>query len=593
MKPIWKWLIGIFAVLILLVVGGSWYLSTRWKPLLDQQLKEAILKSTDSLYSVDYQDIDLNLLTGNIDLKGFVLRADTNIYAQQKLSFKAGRTLYDIEVDRLRVTGVNVWGLIRNRKLKVGKVLIEQPNVRMMTDTEVPKKIQSPSDTLSLYEKLKSTFSALNVEKIELRQVNLSLETKQESNWTSTLFENVNLSVDDFLIAEETQLDSTRFLYSKNIVLDMPSFRYDTPDSFYVVQFDSLRMETAQKRLEIIGFEYVPKMDKPTFFKLKNAAKDRIELVFDRILVDHMDFASLEQDGYFRAGQMLLDSGRLDVYNDLRFPRIRTNKIGKSPHQQLMKLKQLIYLDSVVVRGIDISYAEVSPRYHKEGKITFTESGGTLYNVTNDSSHLASNPLMTAAMYTKLMNTGKLTVDFGFDMLDAKGAFTYKGQLGAMDGRPLNRILTPLLNAEVASANIRSLRFDMKGEDRRNWGTLHFNYDNMKINLLGQNDEGKASAKKVISFIANSFIINDSNPDANEKYHVGRIQYQRPVNFSFFKTLWKSLLEGIKQTAGVSKEREQRLMNTAEQVKEANQKGKSLLNRIFKPRDKEKDTKNP
>lgn len=194
---------------------------------------------------------------------------------------------------------------------------------------------------------------------------------------------------------------------------------------------------------------------------------------------------------------------------------------------------------------------------------------------------------MIAKMHTRLMDRGSLHVDFGFNMLDKNGAYTYKGRLGPMDGRPLNRILTPLLNAEVASANIKGLRFDMQGNDRRNWGTLHFDYDNMKINLLGQNEEGKTSAKKVISFLANSFIINDSNPDANEKYHVGRIQYQRPETFSFFKTLWKSLLEGIKQTAGISKEREQRLMNTAEQVKEANEQRKGLINRIFRPRDKE------
>jgi hypothetical protein len=589
MRPLWKWIIGIFGVLLLIILGGVWYLSSRWKPLLDQQLKQAILQSTDSLYSIDYEDLDLQLLTGKVDLKGFKMRADTNVYAQQKLTFKAGRTLYDVEVDRLRIEGIQIMDFVRKRKLRVGNILIENPKVRMMTDTSVPKKQKSPTDTLSLYQKLESTFSSLSIEAVRLNKVNLSLETNQDGQWTTTVFENVEAKLEDFLVDEHSLLDTSRFLYSKNMVLEIPTFRYETPDSFYYVSFERVRLETGAKRLEIDDLVYEPKMDKATFYKLKKAAKDRIQLSFKKIRLEHFNYALLESDGYIRASHALIDSGTLDVSNDLRYPRIPTNKIGKSPHQQLMKMKQLMHLDSVVIRGVDISYAEISPRYQKEGKITFTKSGGTLYHVTNDSSLLATQPLMTAKMHTRLMNTGRLTVDFGFDMLDKNGAYTYKGQLGAMDGKPLNRILTPLLNAEVASANIKGLRFDMKGTDRRNWGTLHFDYNNMKINLLGKDDEGKASAKKVISFIANSFIINDSNPDANEKYHVGRIQYQRPPTYSFFKTLWKSLLEGIKQTAGISKEREQRLMNTAEQVKEANQQRKSLINRIFKPREKEND----
>lgn len=587
MKPVWKWILGVFGFLLIVLLAGAWYLSSRWKPILDQQLKQAILQSTDSLYRIDYEDLDLNLFTGNVDLKGFTLVADTQIYAQQKLTFVAGRTLYDIKVDRLRIQDLEILPFVRNRKLIAGQLRIEGPQVRLMTDTGIPKKIKAEVDTLQLYDKLKETFSSIAIEEIILDQVQLSLETKQKENWVITAFENVQARLEDILIDEHSLADTTRFLYAKNMLLDIPAFKYETPDSFYYVAFDRLRLETAAKILEIEGLAYKPKMDKATFYQRKKVAKDRIELAFKKIRLENLNYALLESDGYLRAGMAKIDSGQLDVSNDLRYPRLHTNKIGKSPHQQLMKLNLPLYLDSVVIQGVDISYAEISPKYHKEGKITFTKSGGTIYHVTNDSVVLQNNPMMIAKMHTRLMDRGSLHVDFGFNMLDKNGAYTYKGRLGPMDGRPLNRILTPLLNAEVASANIKGLRFDMQGNDRRNWGTLHFDYDNMKINLLGQNEEGKTSAKKVISFLANSFIINDSNPDANEKYHVGRIQYQRPETFSFFKTLWKSLLEGIKQTAGISKEREQRLMNTAEQVKEANEQRKGLINRIFRPRDKE------
>src|SRR5690606_23090983 len=128
-----------------------------------------------------------------------------------------------------------------------------------------------------------------------------------------------------------------------------------------------------------------------------------------------------------------------------------------------------------------------------------------------------------------MMNTGKLHALFSFDMLDKQGSFTYKGTLGPMDGIHLNRILTPLLNAEVSSAKIKGVSFDMQGNDHRNWGSFRMDYDDLKVNLLKLDDEGETSKKGLVSFLANEFLINTSNPDGNGKYHTGTINYRRPA----------------------------------------------------------------
>src|SRR5690606_5010012 len=174
------------------------------------------------------------------------------------------------------------------------------------------------------------------------------------------------------------------------------------------------------------------------------------------------------------------------------------------------KMKQPLKIDSVVLNNIDISYAEVGRKYQKEGKITFDRTGGVLYNVTNDSLALIQNKTMRADLTTYLMDIGKLNVEFTFDMLDKRGSHTYKGSLGPMNGKPLNRIITPLLNAEVASANIRRLSFDVSADDYRSKGSLRFDYNQMRLNLLTTTEEGKKGSMKVASFLANSFIINDS-----------------------------------------------------------------------------------
>ena len=53
--------------------------------------------------------------------------------------------------------------------------------------------------------------------------------------------------------------------------------------------------------------------------------------------------------------------------------------------------------------------------------------------------------------------------------------------------------------------------------------------------------------------------------------------------------MWKSLLEGIKQCAGVSKEREHRLMNAAEDAKKATEKTGGFFKRVFGKKEGDKE----
>jgi len=230
--------------------------------------------------------------------------------------------------------------------------------------------------------------------------------------------------------------------------------------------------------------------------------------------------------------------------------------------------------------------------------ITFNNARGTITNLTNDSLHLKQQKQMKANLSAKIMNAGNLNVQFGFDMLSKDGAHTYKGTLGPMQAPAFNKILKPLLNVEIASGNIRKVSFNMSANDYRNWGDFRFDYDHLKISLL--NKPGSDNEKKgIASFLVNQILINDSNPDANEKYHIGKVNYRRVPEHTFFKTLWQSLLEGIKQCAGISKEREAKLMGTAEGAKNIVDESKNVIKKtgnffkgIFKKKDKDEKKEN-
>lgn len=590
MKPIWKWVIGIITSLLIIVVVGAWYLSRHWKPILDAQIKEAVIKSTDSLYLIGYDDLNFNLITGNASIKSLRLTVDSMRYAELERQQQAPDNAYNIRIENLRIRSFHPRRILTNRRLQIDDIIIDTPSIHIVNkyhpynDTVVVKR-----DTQTLYQRISGILNEVSVGNIHFNDIHFKFSKKTDSATNETVLNNLNVKVSDILIDSVSQFDTTRFYHTRAIDVDVPGFRYETPDSFYYVSFDRLQIATLYKQVTLTGFTYAPRMSKDEFYKRKKMAKDMAVIAFPTIRLENIDLQRFVNSQKIYAGSLHIDSGTVAISNDLRYPKHPTDKIGKSPHQLLLKMKQPLKIDSVMLNNVDISYAEVGRKYQKEGKITFDRTSGAFYNVTNDSLALIRNKTMTADLTTYLMDIGKLNVEFAFDMLDKRGAHTYKGLLGPMNGKPFNRILTPLLNAEVANANIKRVSFDVSADDYRSRGSLRFDYDNMRLNLLTTEENGKKGSMKVVSFLANSFIINDSNPDANGKYHTGRINYTRPHTYSFFKTVWQSLLQGIKECAGISPEREQKIMNAAEDAKKAKEKTGGFFKRVFGKKDKEND----
>lgn len=590
MKPIWKWTLGILGGLLLLILAAGWYLSRHWKPLLDAQIKEVVLSATDSLYRVEYEDLSLNLFTGSARLKNFRLISDTAVYARLENQMKAPDNRFEATVALLRVRGLDIRKAVFSKEMDISGILVDTPRViltnkyHLYNDTIVQEQVDDAGFLGAL--------KAIRIGTVGISGIHFTFDKLEDSAKTRNEFKNVQLRVDDILIDSAARKDPSRFFYTRSIALDMGGYHLEIPDSHYNLAFDSLYIRTDQQKLVLQGLKYAPRISKQEFYRELGYAKDITQLWFEELTFQELDLARFMRSQRIRAGKLYVTGGTVDVSNDLRYPRRPTSKIGKSPHQQLMKLNHPVKIDSIYVDKVDISYAETSGKYLKEGKITFERTHGWLANVTNDSISLRADQIMKADLTTYLMNQGKLNAQFTFDMFDKQGAFTYKGTLGPMNGKSLNRILTPLLSAKVENASIKGVRFDMQGNDYRNWGTFWFDYDDLKIAVLNTDDDGSTSKKKLVSFLANELLLNSSNPNEKGVYLVGKISYRRPHEYSFFKTLWKSLLEGIKQTAGISKEREARLMNTADKAVTIKEKAGDVIHSIFRKREKDEGKQN-
>src|SRR3546814_8262298 len=94
------------------------------------------------------------------------------------------------------------------------------------------------------------------------------------------------------------------------------------------------------------------------------------------------------------ASALHIDSGHIGVYKDKTQPNPPENKIGRSPHQQLLRMEQRLAIDSVMVDALDIRFTEVSDQTGEAGTVTFDGTTAVIHHFTNDSAELAHERFM-------------------------------------------------------------------------------------------------------------------------------------------------------------------------------------------------------
>ena len=118
-----------------------------------------------------------------------------------------------------------------------------------------------------------------------------------------------------------------------------------------------------------------------------------------------------------------------------------------------------------------------------------------------------------------------------------------------MDAKKLSSVSEPLGLFKIEDGKIEKLSFDFKGSDKKCSGPFTFLYDDLHISILKKgNEDGQQDKKGFLSFIANTFIIRKSNPGNDGDVRTVAASSERDIHKSFFNLIWKTLLDGFKQT---------------------------------------------
>jgi hypothetical protein len=562
-----------------MVIGSflcvGWYYLRDWKTTLHTKLTSSISAASHGLYDLTYDDITVNLLKGNLALKNVQLTPDSVRYRYLIGTKQAPNIRYHIRLANPKIQGLGIWSMLISKKLNIDGILLDSVNV-YITPHQHTYNDSTRTESRGIYDNIKSTFKALRIKKTSIQQAHFKFLNVKDGKTDTTDIDNIQLNIYDFLLDKDSEHDSTRLFYAKYIETSILNFSYEIPNSPYKITAGHFKLDSKRQQAALYDIALIPKISKKQYFQSDKQNKALITLKFDSLLLSEIDFQKFAARNLLYAKYANLEGGSATFQKDKRYQKDTVNKIGQAPHQQVMKLNQLIRVDTIFVHDVDISYSEYSAKYQQTGTITFQKARGNITNLTNDTVQLRHDRLMRADLNAQLMGSGALHAEFGFDMLSKEGKHSYKGILGSMQAPAFNGILGPLLHIEFDSGNIRQIAFDVQATDDRHLGKFQFEYDSMRIKILDKHlPETESPKKTILSFLVNEFVINSSNPSPDGTLRIGQIDYTRVPEYSHFKSIWKALYEGIKQSVGLA-QTDNTIDNPTEQ-RDTNPKSKNIL----------------
>lgn len=547
-RKIWTWIIAVVAAVLLLLTGISLYFSARWKPLLSEKIKEVVTTGSGNLYHINFKDIHLNLLTGSVTVDSILFAPDTAVFNQRKKLGTAPTHLFQISLAKLQLRRISVLSIYFKKKIEMNDIILEHPSINMIYH-KVYKRPEPPKDQRSLYQQISKTLKSVHIKGIKIADADFDYISGATGKALNSV-NHLNVQVKDFLLNAQSDADTTRFYYTKDVSFELVGYHSKT--KMYSTKTDTITGSATGKTIQIKKLQMIPLYPDLTFSRMLKSQKDRYDLVFNQINFTGVDFIKLNTEGVLHAGSLTIEDAIAKVFMNREMPPGNVNKGSNFPHMALKRLPIETTIDTLKLKKVNVAYTEYNPIAQERGTVHIDQLNGQILNVTNDSVSLSKNHHAIAQLKAYLVKAAHLDIRIDFDLASKNGAFAFKGNIGKMDMTRLNPLSKPLGLVKIETGQIQHIDFDVKANEQGSNGIMHLYYTNLKVSLLKEGEDGKPAKKKgLLSFLANTLVIKDANPSRGEALRTARIKFERPAGASFFNLLWKSVFVGMRETVGL------------------------------------------
>ena len=548
---------GLLVILILLT-GFAVYINFRWKPYLTRHIKEAIRTSTDSLYSISFENVNVNVLTGKVSFRKISFVPDIRVYQHMIKRGAAPRHLFIVEVAGLDIERVHPFQVYFRRELRLTSLVVNRPKVKMIYH-ELPGIRSVPIDNRSAYQRLSKYLQSIKVDVINFHDSDFEYIDQSVTRNQVTRLKNLDINIEGLLIDSASQYDRSKFYHTENISVLLQNYAYQTPNEMYDVEVDEFRASTRGQNARVRGLRLIPRYGEMDFSRKLKSRYGRYALRVNELLLEDINFKAFNTDRRLIATRLTISNSNLNIFLNQAIAKKADERLTSFPQLALRQMTLNTRVDSVLIHNARIAYSEYSPQTRMKGTIFFDHIDGSISNITNDSAALANNRISRAGVTGLIMGRGRLNAALELDLTNKAAAFDLKGSVGNMDGELVNKMLKPLTLVEIREGFVEEMRFAFTGDTLGVGGRLALRYSDLKIALLARNEKARLRKMNIASIAANVLVLKNENPSLGERLRQANIRYSRPDSISFVTMIWKGMLGGLKETIGLDPQTQRKI----------------------------------
>ncbi len=236
-------------------------------------------------------------------------------------------------------------------------------------------------------------------------------------------------------------------------------------------------------------------------------------------------------------------------------------------------------IDTLDIKSGNVLFHQITNDDKPSFTLKFGQINAMGTNVSNDSLVLSKKPNFTFSANTLFLDSAKLDLRLIFNILSPDEAYHAKVNMDPMPFSVINPILDGQANVQIdGTLNALEVNFDANKYSAN--GTADMDYSDLKLKLhkTKVTDEGtKEKNAWLLNTLVNPILRTNNNRE-NTNFKSGIVDYERPLDISFFGMLWHSTKTGLMSTLmpnqGQKKEKSESDKKEKEEVKKSHKKHK-------------------
>ncbi|HEU4469515.1 MAG TPA: hypothetical protein VFR58_00405 [Flavisolibacter sp.] len=531
----------LLSVFLLLVVFVDRYI----EPLLKDRLHTLIITGSDSLYTYTLGDLRANFFGGNVEVENLHVRVDSARYARLRERGSLPALTMQLDLDYGHIRGIRVMSLLFGKKIHIREIVSEQADIRIAR--HISNSMRVDETDLPLWKSIRPQIASIQVNRIRMEGTKLLYRHADTSESVKLQFDRCDALFSDVRIDSLSALDSTRIGFTKNIDLRMHDLKFRTFDSSYKMKAEWITYSSAKRSLEIDSFKLQPTLDKDSFYTKVDHQQTLYYVEFSKVRFVNTRLDRFLNSNILAADSVVFEKPDINIYTDRSAKLSFESKMGKYPHQLLLKADPRIMIKAIETRDGRLTYTEKSAKTLEEGKLYLDKMNISANNITNDAAAIGRDPVCRASLSGDLFGSSPAALQFRFRLDSSNGSYEAGGSIGSVGAQQLSQLAEPLANVRINSFDLSQLRFSLKGQDYEATADVQMLYKNLSITLKRTNEEtGKTETKKFLTKILNKFVIWPGNPgpDGIVRRSSGA-RVLRLTTHSFFGLIWKTIFAGM------------------------------------------------